>query len=875
MQYKQPKNLPSPMIWSALQAPFSWWPKLKNVFKMKKTLLILGILLTIANDASASDRPPSISPDSQNLISSSPQDQGKLADVSDRVYSDDEVILTESGYKIVPGYIPNWIWADGTPLTPEESEILDSKLAPPQPDSTPDWFWADGKPLSPSEKTKMPKGLNYSEWVQKINYGTGTGKINKPEKNLKKDEVFIIADHMRQNIKKEIIWTWGNVKIRMENKTIQADKVKINNKTGEGIAKGHVMIRNNDGTRLKANSSRFNIKNQKGKIFQTRGRLGKRHYIKGREVTRLSDDHYKGKSVSLTTCTGKLPDWLFEAETMDIITGDRAVFTGGVLKIRDIPVLYVPAGYLPMNRERKSGFLFPSFGSSDIDGTTINNEYYWAINDHSDATFKLGYRSKRGVTPGIEYRYTPSKTTNGFLTGTVVDDNITGETFWKVDAQHNQELPYGFIFNGKLDLEGQEYNKTFNDNINLRNRRNSLSYATARKTWGSGSFEILTRFRDSTDISSDQTLGELPQITYKVQRQQIGDSPYYFNQDTLFTSFVTDLNSDPDIDDNFSVQRLDFHPQLTRAINIAPWLSLTPTIGLRETLYSKGKNGEGFFSRESFDFTSTLKGPTFEKIFETKNNLTPKIKHLVEPRLTFSYIPDLDREDKGKIQAFDAIDSVNPRSLLTYSITQRLFQKEATGKGDFDTRESLRFVISQSYDLREASRTSNPERPNEPFSDIRFDLDSRLADPLLLNFDSTYDINDRVLKQFNLQLGFRPMEALTLYFERRFTRRGDVTSMATLDWDFLKGWNFKASTRLDEKTATHRETNLSILYDDPCKCWGFNADFIQRNNFNSTSSTSAGAQETRFLLGITFRGLGSIQSGTPEKFIHRSFDPLR
>jgi len=842
---------------------------------MKKTLLILGILLTLVNDVSSSDDTSPISQESQNLISPPLQDQDKLSNVSGSIYSDNEVILTESGYKIVPSYIPSWIWADGTPLTPEESEILDTKFDSPSKEKTPDWFWADDNPLTSYEKTKMPKALNYSDWVPKMNYESEQKKINKPAKNQKKDGVFIIADHMRQNLKKEIIWIWGNVKIRTESKIIQADKVKINNKTGLGLAKGNVKIRNTDGTQLKAKDSRFNIKTQQGKIFQIRGRLGKRYYIKGREFTRLSDKHYKAKSVSLTTCTGKLPDWLFEAKSMDIITGDRAVFTGGVLKIRDIPILYIPAGYLPMDQTRKSGFLFPSFGNSDIDGTTLNNEYYWAIDDHSDATFKLGYRSKRGVTPGIEYRYTPSQNTKGFVTGTVIDDKITGETFWKVDAQHNQDLPYGFKFNGKLDLEGKEFNKTFNDNINLRNRRNSLSYAAARKTWGSGSLEVLTRFRENSDIASDQTLGELPQITYKVQRQQIGDSQYYFNQDTLFTSFITDLNSDPEIDDNFSVQRLDFHPQLTRIINIAPWLSLTPTIGVRETLYTKGQNNTGFFSRESLDLTSILKGPTFEKVFRTENKLIPKIKHLVEPRLTFSYIPDLDREAKDKIQPFDAIDSLNPRSLLTYSITQRLLQKEANGKGDFNTRESLRFIISQSYDFREASRAGTPNNPSEPFSDIRFDMDSRLADPLLLNFDTTYDINNRVLKQFNLQLGFRPMEALTLYFERRFTRRGDVTSMATLDWDFLKGWNFKASTRLDEKTATHRETNLSLLYDDPCKCWGFNADFIQRNNFNSTSITSVGAQETRFLFGITFRGLGSVRSGINEKFIHRSFDPLR
>ena len=66
----------------------------------------------------------------------------------------------------------------------------------------------------------------------------------------------------------------------MDKKSILADKIKIDNKTGEGVAKGNVIIKNNDGTKLKANIARFNIKNQKGKVFQTRGRLGKKYYIK-------------------------------------------------------------------------------------------------------------------------------------------------------------------------------------------------------------------------------------------------------------------------------------------------------------------------------------------------------------------------------------------------------------------------------------------------------------------------------------------------------------------------------------------------------------------------------------------------------------------
>ncbi len=842
---------------------------------MIKILSILGILLTFVNDVSSSDEFHPIPTGYDTIISSSNQKKSEVPGASNLIFSEEEVILTESGFNIVPGYIPDWFWADGTPLSKNDSETLDRLFHRSIQYNSPEWYWGDGEPLSPSDDIKMPKSLNFPAWIRKNNTGVSSRKNNKSARKPKKDEVLIISDHIRQNVKDEIIWTWGKVKIRMANKTIQADKIKIDNKTGEGIAKGNVILKNDDGTQLKANISRFNITSKKGKIFQTRGRLGKKYFIKSSKLSRLSDRHYKAKSISLTTCTGKLPDWLFEAESMDIITGDRAVFTGGVLKIRDTPILYIPAGYLPMDQKRKSGFLFPGFGNSDIDGTTLNNEYFWAIDDHSDATFRLGYRSKRGINPGIEYRYTPSHTTQGFLTGSLVDDKITGDTYWKVDAQHTQNLPMGFKFNGTLDLEGKEFNKTFNDNISLRNRRISNSYATVRKSWDSSSLEVLTRFRDSTDIASDQTLGELPQITYKVQRQAIGETQFYFNQDTRFTSFLTDLNSDPNVDNNFSVQRLDFHPQLTRALNIAPWLNLATTIGLRETLYSKGENKAGFFSREGLDLVSTLKGPTFEKVFETNNKIIPKVKHLLEPRLTFSYIPDLDRNDKEKIKSFDFIDRINPHSLINYSLTQRIFLKESDGKGDFDTREAVRFILSQSYDLLEAERRGTQENPSEPFSDIRFDIDSRLADPLLLNMDSTYDVNDKVLKTLNLQIGFRPMDALTLYFERRFTRRGDATSMATVDWDFKKGWNLKASTRLDEITATHRESNLSLLYDDPCKCWGFNVDVIQRNNFNSTSATSAGAQETRFLMGITFRGLGSIQSGTKERFIHKSFERIK
>ena len=199
---------------------------------MIKILLILGILLTFVNDVSSSDEFHPIPTGSDTIISSSNQKKSEVPGASNLIFSEDEVILTESGFNIVPGYIPDWFWADGTPLSKNDSETLDRLFHRSIQYNSPEWYWGDGEPLSAYENSLMPVPLNFPEWVKK-----DEPRISSPKKNGKrkraKDEISILADHVRQNVKKEIIWAWGRVKIRMEDKTIQADKIKINNKTGK------------------------------------------------------------------------------------------------------------------------------------------------------------------------------------------------------------------------------------------------------------------------------------------------------------------------------------------------------------------------------------------------------------------------------------------------------------------------------------------------------------------------------------------------------------------------------------------------------------------------------------------------------------------
>jgi len=680
--------------------------------------------------------------------------------------------------------------------------------------------------------------------------------------------VDVAADHMVQDGETDTVKAWGNVVVRFEDRTLTADKVKINRTTGHGVARGNIVFTAQGGTRLAAERARFNIKSKQGKIFRVVGKIEEQYYVQGREVTRLAPDHYLLTDASLTTCQGRVPDWMFQASHIDVVRNDRALFKHGVFKVRDIPILYLPAGYIPINQDRKSGLLLPKLGYSNTDGFIFGNAYYWAINGWSDMTVSAEYLSKRGVRPGLEYRYTPSQTTSGQWSGAFLDDSETGGQFWKVDATHRQALPLGFKFNGRLDLESDDnFNKTFEDDIDRRSRRSSDSHATITQSWEQNAFDLLARYRDSTEDNRDDTFGQLPQLTFASLSQPLPGG-LVFNQDLRYSFFHLDQDPNVNVDDNFDAHRFDFHPRLSLPLPVFSWGAFTPTVGVRETLYSKGQSGggeTGSFSRELFDIGAAFEGPKVNRVFTTGGET--KFKHVIEPRIGYTFADDIGESDRGNIKIIDEVDVAGPESRLTYSLTQRLLKKSRAGDDSVTTREVLRFEVSQSYDLREATATAAPGQEREPFSTLRFDLDSRLVEPLLFNVDSTYDIHSGKFDTFNLEAGVKPTSDLMLYFERRFISDESTFITATLAWAFTEGWSFQASTRYDEREDTFRENNLSMLYDNKCRCWGLGVDLIDRQIISGGERRD----ETRVLFNLTLRGLGSLRSNRDQELLHRTF----
>jgi len=631
------------------------------------------------------------------------------------------------------------------------------------------------------------------------------------------------------------------------------------------------------GTVFKADKAQFNLKAEKGRLFKVDGKLGDLYFITGEEVTKLSENHYTAQDATLTTCTGEIPDWRIDVADADILLDDRAWFTGGVFRIKNIPILYIPVGYVPILTKRKSGLLAPRFSTSNVDGETFEITYFWAINQWADATFGADYIEKRGIRSRTEFRYAPSKTTYGQVNFVFLDDNLTQDTFWKLDAVHRQHLPLGFKLNAKLDQTSKaNFNNTFANQTELRTRRSSDSFASLFRTWDNHTFDVLTRFQESEQSTLDEKLGLLPTVTYKTQPVEVGFLNTYFDQEISYTNFLFDLDPSSSNDINETVQRFDYHPSLSLPIDIAPWLQLTPRVGFRETFYNKEiqvtpapvtvTRGDNF-SREMMDVNVLLEGPKFNRIFGGDNPEGSRYKHVVEPRLQYDYIPDLDRNDRAKIRLVDAIDAVENVNRLSFFLVQRLLRKGPASGKDSEVKQIARLEISQSYDLDEARGLVTPGNPRRPFSPIRFDLDSKISDFFFLNTDFTYNVYSDALETWNIDTGIKLNSWLMLIFERRERDDRTASILTTLDVTLPKGWNAKYSIRYDEFNDTLLEHNTRLTYNDKCMCWGFTIDYIDRNIFTGTSKRN----ETRIMFGITLRGLGNFDGSRGESFIHRTF----
>lgn len=212
----------------------------------------------------------------------------------------------------------------------------------------------------------------------------------------------------------------GNVEISQNNRVLMADTVTYNQKTDVMTASGHVSLMEATGEVTFAEYAEFTDDLKNGVVDSIRMLLADNSRLAangGRRIGGVTTEMSKAVYSPCDLCKSdptKAPLWQVKAVrvTHDSVSKDVA-YRDATLEIYGVPVGYVPYFSHPdPTVKRRSGFLAPSYGTSTDLGTFIRTPYYWAINDHQDATVSPMYTTDQGLVMAGEYR---QRLTNGDL----------------------------------------------------------------------------------------------------------------------------------------------------------------------------------------------------------------------------------------------------------------------------------------------------------------------------------------------------------------------------------------------------------------------------------------------------------------------------
>lgn len=537
----------------------------------------------------------------------------------------------------------------------------------------------------------------------------------------------------------------GYVVITYATSKLQADKVVFNSISGDAEAEGNVIYDPDTQQRITAEKATLNIYTKKGTFYQAQGFTDQTsdgatlNFIAER-VEKTGLDSYTLHGASLTACEQAVPAWKFESNRIGLRVNHSATVKGGLFRFKGIPLLYMPYVALPIGkRERQSGFLIPTTGSSTQKGRFFRNAYYQTLGRSADALFTTDIYSKRGIGFGTVFRARPDELSSIKLgTFTVVDRLFEQE---KLPGQQNeggtlffakgiQYLPGGFFAGVDVDFTTSlAFRRTFaNDAEQVFNPEkrsqlyiiNNFSSSGANYTFNmlaEGKSDTLFNTREQIDFSSDRnidiTVRHLPSFELVGYGQQIANLPLYLSFDTAaeglyrrerFNETITFIT--PTI-----VQRFDMSPKLTLVVpDISGWV-IRPEFRLRSTYYTSSLkpsltdltiqpsflrnqlSQENVF-RKYAEFSLSIRPPSLAKVY-SKPDGSPRVKHIIEPTLTYHNISGIN--NFNRIIRFDDRDAVANTNELEYGITNRFFVPRETSDGRKTTHEVLSVALTQKY----------------------------------------------------------------------------------------------------------------------------------------------------------------------------------
>lgn len=639
--------------------------------------------------------------------------------------------------------------------------------------------------------------------------------------------VLLQADEMSHDRELGIITARGNVEISRLDYVLIADTVTYNQRDDVMTAQGNVTILEPTGNVVFSHYMELTGDLKDGIVEDIRVILsdGARFAANGaRRTGGVIHEMSKAVYSPCEVCRedpSRAPLWQIKA--IKIVHDQRrheVSYRDAWLEVKGIPVAYTPYFSHPdPTVKRRSGFLFPSFGSLSDLGYVIRTPYFININPWQDATLTPIYTSDEGPVLAAEYRHRFRRGELN-LAGSVTNDS-DNETRGHIDAE------------GRLDL-----NRTWRTGFDIE--RSTDDTYLRRYSFPSDSDKTLTSrvyaegFRKRNymaanayafqGLEEDDDPGETPLVLPMMEYHHVGEPDRLGGRTRLDTSVVA-LNRNEGTDTRrFSVTAGWDLPYVAPKGDI-----YTLSASVRGDVYhvsdldrSDKPQYDGFSERMLYEVGLHWRYPLAKTHTNALQVLEPMASVIVSPyggnpdTIPNDDSPEFEFDDTNLFSSnrFPGLDLVEGGPRVNYGLRWGIY-----GLGGGHTS----FLIGQSVRMHADDTFTEGSGLEDHVSDIVARAEISPGDYFDLTYKTRIDKEDFEVKRNEVSLSAGPdafrLGSSYVFFDQQpnsefSTSREEIRSNAAVKLN--RFWRTEGAFVYDLEADEARSLGLNLIYEDEC-----------------------------------------------------------
>jgi LPS-assembly protein len=629
------------------------------------------------------------------------------------------------------------------------------------------------------------------------------------------------------------------------------------------------------------------------------------------------------EQATMSTCAPNTNTWAMKASELTFDTGKQKGSAKNVrFTIKDIPVLYSPYISFPLDKKRKTGFLLPSYGTTDTKGFTIQLPFYWNIAPNYDATITPQYMTKRGVLWDGLFRYLTSKSTGELRAGVIFGDsefpNFQQEAKSKYSDQptldeleNNSNNRYSLSWQDHTDYNSNWYSdldfnyisddyfiQDLSDDL-INNSENQL-LQQFQLNFNSDHWNFygnLQRYQTLHPVNQDEVANQyakLPQLQLNTDYpDQIFGLDFALNSEfVLFTKNKNPYeNTSPTTGNRFNIDPSISLPLYWSYANLTPRIQLETTKYFSHNLQGNHTANPGLMApiidvhgHLYFDRSTTLFG---KKLRQT---LEPELYYLYVPYHNQDYFPAFDVSDNTfdydqmfQDNRFSSVDRIGDANQITLAMTTR-FIDDDTGE------EKANASIGQIYYFQQRRVVIDPNLISDEDKEENKQYISPIAAKATYNLNThwsatlnlTWNLYRHGLENQEASLEYKKDDQHLIELNYHFLRNGDALTAVDTDnpkndlnqtdiagyWQLTNHWSFMGRWNYNWSHGHNQAYYFGLSYES-C-CWA--ARFVFSRAYSGTDPYGKIQFDQGFYFQFALKGLGAIGDTDVETTIEGSLD---